>query len=459
MKRSIRQILQIILVAPLTLHVSIAGAQQTATPLAIRNVTVVPMDREVLLRGHTVVTRGGLIEAVGPDAAIEIPEGAEVIDGSGRFLIPGLADMHIHVVGGVGEAGDGAWQQMSLLVANGVTTARSLAGAPTGPTLRDGIEAGRLIGPHLYLAGPSLNYQSVTTPAAARAAVREQVADGFDVIKTHGVTGDVYAAMAEEAARLGIPLSGHVTPDYGLHRALQAEQQIEHLDGYLLATIPEDASVTRPPGQIYLGPELDFMRTSAMPDLAARTVDAGVWNSPTLALFEIVADPQPVDAYLDWPEMRYVPENARRSWASQLAQVAESNPAGDRAERFLELRRAMTRALRDAGAGLMAGSDSPQFFLAPGFALHHELRALQNAGLTPYEALASATVNPARYLGPSANFGTIQVGRQADLLLLDANPLENVGNASRISGIVIDGSWLSPAEIDSLKAEVARAAN
>jgi len=435
-----------------------AAAQQVGGPLVIRDVTVIPMDRQTTLPGHTVVVRDGVIERVAPDAEVRVPEGARVIDGAGRYLMPGLVDMHIHVVGGVGAQPDGAWQQMTLLAANGVTTARSLAGAPTAPQVRDAIDAGTLVGPDLYLAGPSLNHQSVTTPDAVRAAVRQQAEAGFDFIKTHGVSSAVYDAMVQAAAEAGVPLAGHVTPDYGLFRALEAGQQIEHLDGYLAATIPQGAPVQAPPGQVYLGDELDHMDEAAMAGLARRTVEAGVWNSPTLALFEVVADPQPPEHYLAWPDTRYVPARAREAWSGQMAQMAAAPVAPGRRERYLELRRAMTRALRDAGAGIMAGSDSPQFFLAPGFALHRELRALQAAGLTPYEVLAAATVNPARYIGESARFGVVAEGHEADLLLLEADPLEDVANAARIAGVVLDGRWLPASEIAEMKAAVAAAA-
>jgi imidazolonepropionase-like amidohydrolase len=434
-----------------------AGSPTPPPRLAIVGVHVVPMDRERVLADHTVVVDRGRIVAFGPASQVTVPVGSLVVDGSGRYLMPGLVDMHIHAVAGAGVDGDGAWQQMALLVANGVTTARSLAGAATAMELRRAIEAGDLLGPRLYLAGPSLNRNSVPTPESVRLAVARQAADGFDFLKTHGVTSDVYDAMVESAREAGLPLVGHVTSEYGLHRALAAGQQIEHLDGYLAATIPDGAPVDAPQGQVFFGPELDHMSEAAMPALARRTLEAGVWNSPTLALFEVVAEPDSAESYLARAEMRFVPQTAKQAWAAQVAEMRSAPILAERRARYLELRRALTRALRDAGAPLLAGSDSPQLFMAPGFALHRELRALQRAGLTPFEALSAATSNPARYIG-AAPFGVIERGAAADLLLLDANPLLDVANAARIHGVVLRGQWLSRERIEALKEDVAAAA-
>ena len=196
-----------------------------------------------------------------------------------------------------------------------------------------------------------------------------------------------------------------------------------------------------------------------MPELARRTAAAGVWNSPTLALFEIIAEPRTPDHYLALPEMRYVPENARKAWAGQIAQVAAAPATPEQRARYTELRRAMTRALVEAGALIMAGSDSPQFFMAPGFSLHNEIEALQRAGLTPFQALEAATSNPARYIGDSAEFGRVAEGMEADLLLLDADPLADVANTRRIHGVVLDGRWLSEEDLVALKDSVAAFTN
>lgn len=432
-----------------------ARAQQ-APPLVIRGAHVVPMDRERVLHDRTVVIRGGRIAEIGPSGSTTVPAGAEVVDAEGRYLIPGLVDMHVHVEAGTGAPGDAAWRQMALLVANGVTTARSLYGPPSGLALRSAISEGGILAPRLLLAGPSINYESTPTPASARASVRRQAELGFEFIKTHGVTRDVYDAMVDAVRGTSLRLVGHVVPDYGLEAALAAGQQIEHLDGYLAAAIAPDAPVRRPGDQLFFGEELEYVRQARLAALARQTVQAGVWNSPTLALFELAALPQPAEAYRTWPETRFVPDSVLLDWERQLEALADMAGTRQRRTMYLELRKAAVRVLRDAGAGLLAGSDSPQLFMVSGFALHRELRALQEAGLTPFEALATATVNPARYLFDDT-FGVIAPGRRADLVLLERNPLDDVSNAARISGVVLRGRWLSASALAELENEVERA--
>lgn len=422
----------------------------------IRDVTVLPMTGGAALQHYSVLVRNGRIAALEPAASLAEPAGVRVIDGEGRYLIPGLIDSHIHVANGTGDAQDAAWRQMILLLANGVTTARSLSGSPSALALRERIRSGELTGPDLLLAGPSLNFNSVQTPEAATAAVHEQAAAGFDFLKTHGVTSDVYEALVAASREVRIPLVGHVVPDFGLKRALAAGQQVEHLDGYLAELIPSSSGIEAPGGQFFYGPELDAIDPGLMSAVARRTVDAGVWNSPTLALFEIVAEDDPSAIYSRWPEMSYVSESEATRWAADIDGIRSDAPPADRAVRYIQLRRGMTRALRDAGAGLMAGSDSPQLFMVPGFSLHRELRALQNAGLTPFEALRTGTSAPGEYLQRWTRTGTIEVGNEADLVLLHSDPLQDVANAADIDGVMSNGRWFSATDLDAMLLAVRR---
>ena len=424
---------------------------------AFVGVSVVPMDRERVVENQTVVVRDGRIVEVGPADKIKAPAGAVRIDGRGKFLMPGLADMHAHLFPGEGTANDLAAQQLTLYLANGVTTVRNMIGAPAHVVLRDRVKEGKLLGPNIVTAGPPLLGKDAVSAEVAERIVTSQKQAGYDLLKVHeGLKPDVYEAMAAAARKAGIPFAGHVTASVGLGRALAARQaSIEHLDGYLQALVPENSPVPPPPSQVVLGPVLAHIDERRLPALARATRDAGVYNTPTLALFKIVVSADDPSEFSKWPELRYVPAKMREGFAKQKGSIKlDEVPAAER-KRYLELRDHVVKALNDAGAKLLVGPDSPQLFLVPGFGTHREMAAMAEAGLTPYAVLQAATRNAAEYLGAAGEFGTVEAGKRADLVLLDANPLQSVANASRIAGVMARGRWLPRAELDRMLDEIA----
>jgi len=428
-------------------HVQVAS-------LALVGVKVLPMTRGAgALEDQTVLVEGDRIVAVGPVASTPVPDGATRVEGRGRWVMPGLADMHLHLQQGTGEAGDNAGQQLRLLLANGVTTARALGAAPTGLELRARVARGEVLGPRLLVSGPSFHGKSVQGPEAARQRVREQKAAGFDLLKTHGGLGrETYDAMVAEAKAQGLRVSGHVTPDVGLAHALASEQQVEHLDGWLAALLPPgDTAVV---GQVDFSDALERMDAARIPALAEATRKQGVWNSPTLDLFELLASADRLDTLRARPELRYVPSAALEAWTKALSDPELAGAPAARRQRFVELRRQVVRGLHRAGAGLLVGSDSPQLFMVTGFAVHREMEALAAAGLPAHAVLEAATRGAAEYLGESAEWGTVAPGLRADLLLLDADPRQDVRHARAISGVVLRGQWLPRAALDAMLAEV-----
>jgi imidazolonepropionase-like amidohydrolase len=426
---------------------SAAAAAQAQKPAAFVGVNLIPMDRERVIRDQTVVVEGGRIVALGPAASTPIPQDAERIEGQGRYLLPGLAEMHAHIPTPQ-QGTDYLERVLFLYLANGVTTIRGMLGHPAHLELRRRIEAGEVLGPRIWTAGPSVNGSNVTTPGAADSAVRATKAAGYDFIKIHpGLTRDVFDALDRSADAEGIRYAGHVPVLVGVPRALEAGYwSIDHLDGYLDALVPPSAG-PREPGFFGLG-LIGSVDTARIETLARATQRSGVWNVPTEILLENLASEESPEAMAQRPEFRYLPARFLEQSIQQKRTILSQYPRPEDRRRFIEVRRRTILALHRAGAGLLLGSDSPQWWNVPGFSVLRELQALVAAGLTPYEALATGTRNVAEFFGVTDRAGTIAVGKQADFLLLDANPLEDIGNVWRRSGVMVRGQWLSGAEIE-----------
>ncbi len=425
--------------------------------LAFVDVNVVPMDRERVLAHQTVLVRDGRIVAIGP--RVPVPAGARRVEGAGRYLAPGLVDMHAHFERGTEDLHDAAGRQLAMYLAYGFTTVRGLGGAPTALALRDRVRAGQVLGPDLVVASPSVNGRSAHTPAEAVQRVEAAKRAGYDLIKTHGMFDGraTYDSMAAAAARVGLPLVGHVTPEYGLAHAMAAHQQVEHLDGYIAAVVADGTTMPEETQVIVDPAVLARVEPAKLRALARETARLGIWNGPTLALFETIVSDAPPESLAAGAAMRYVPKSVLATYAAQKTEASAGMPADGR-RRFVALRREMVRALHDAGAKLLVGSDSPQFFMIPGDAALLEAEAFVAAGLTPYAALEAATRNPAEYLGRLGEQGTVAVGKRADLVLLDANPLADVRNLRRLSGVAVGGRWLDAARLAALREEVAASA-
>ena len=289
-----------------------------------------------------------------------------------------------------------------------------------------------------------------------RARVKDAKAQGFDLLKTHGLLPrETYDAMVEEAARAGARIAGHVTPEVGLRHALEAGQQVEHLDGYLAELLPEGDPAASEVGQMVFEEVLERMDPSRIPQLVEATKEAGVYNSPTLALFEIIASDEGPAALRARPEMRYAPSAEIDAWTKELQGELAAVPAA-RKQRFRALRSQLTQALYAEGAGMLVGSDSPQIFMVAGFALHRELQAQQAAGVPPFQVLRAATRGLAEFQGEAKQWGSVAVGQRADLLLLDANPLQDVRNAQAVRGVMVRGRWLTRERLKASLEEIER---
>lgn len=430
-------------------------ADPTDDVAAFVGVTVVPMDRERLLPDQTVLVAEGLITGIGPSAEVAVPPDATRIDGRGKFLMPGLAEMHAHIPG----SGNRRYAEnvLYLYVANGVTTIRGMAGDPLHLELRERIATGRLPGPTIYAAAPGISGDNAPTPADAERAVGARLEDGYDLLKVFEMPVDSYEQMARTAHELGIPFAGHVPEAVGLVGALDAGQaSIDHLDRYVEFLAPGYRDMPgRRPG--FFGSGLvDIADTSRIPEAVERTLAAGTFNVPTLSLVEHLASPEHPEQMIQRPEMLYMPKDTLDRWVqAKKDYAARQDFQPEAAARLVEIRRELVKALHEAGAPIALGSDAPQFFNVPGFSIHYEMAMMAAAGLTPYEVLVTGTRNPAAYFGTPEAFGTVQPGRRADLILLEANPLQDLANVQRRVGVMARGHWLPEPLIQERLSEIA----
>jgi hypothetical protein len=422
-----------------------------APPVAFVGVHVIPMDRERVLENQTVLVRDGRIAAIGPVASTPVPPDARRVAAAGRYLMPGLGEMHAHVPGP--QAGPAFTERvLYLYVAAGVTTIRGMLGQPSHLELRQRVERGEPVGPRIWTSGPSANDNSVNSPAQAESLVTAQHQFGYDFIKIHpGLSRAEFDALDAAADRLGMRYAGHVPVAVGVPRALEAGYwTIDHLDSYLSTLVADGAPVDASGAGGFFGiefvPHVDPAKITRM---ARETREAGVWNVPTQILMENLASDEDPDVMAQRPELRYMPAQAVAGWVQQKRNFLSQNPSAETRRRFIEVRRQLVKALHDAGAGLLLGSDAPQWWNVPGFSALRELEALVSAGLTPFQALETGTRNVAVYFGVADRAGTVQVGRHADLVLLEANPLADIRNVWQRAGVMVRGVWLPAGDLEA----------
>jgi imidazolonepropionase-like amidohydrolase len=417
--------------------------------IIFRSVNIVPMDRERVIPNQTVVIRNGRIYRIGNDGAVKRTSTALVIDGRGKYLMPGLAEMHAHIP--TGNNLDFMTEVLTLYLANGITTIRGMLGHPTHIELRRLVQEGKILGPHTYITGPSFNGQSVKTPARGAEMVREQKAAGYDFLKLHpGLTKQTFPAIVAAAQSVKIPFVGHVSFNVGIWRAIEARySSIDHLDGFMEAIVPGSDTLVESETGLFGAWIADRADATLLPRLVAALRTNQIYQVPTQALAERWLSPLPAEAFTMAPEMKYMDQHNIDGWVRAKNDYNNSpNFSKERATKLIDIRRTMLLACQRGGVPLLLGSDAPQVFNVPGFSIHHELRYLVEAGLTPYEALRTGTVNVAQYL-KKTDSGTVSVGNVADLVLLSGNPLQDIGQTRAIEGVMMGTNWVDKAAIDS----------
>ncbi|RYG04028.1 MAG: amidohydrolase [Chitinophagaceae bacterium] len=414
------------------------------------NVNLITMENDKILPGKTVVTKNGVITAVMDAGKYKPSKGAVIIDGNGKYLMPGLAEMHAHVppIDDIEPMKD----VVMLFAANGITTIRGMLGHPKHLELRAKIRSGEIVGPHFYSSGPSFNGGTVKTPAEAAARVKEQKAAGYDFLKLHpGITLENFKAVAKAAKAEKIPFAGHVSYDVGVWNAIDAEYAtIDHMDGFIESLIPGIENIKENETGLFatfIGHKAD---TAKFQKLSAELKKHDVWVVPTQALAERwLAPGSDAETLAAAPEMKYMSTKTVENWVkTKKSLLADPHYNKDQVQQFILIRRRLLAHLNRDGVGILLGSDGPQVFNVPGFSVHHELQYLVDAGFTPYEALKTGTVNVGKFYNRPAQ-GFIRVGSPSDLVLLTANPLQEIRNTTTIIGVMIGTQFLDKAFIDA----------
>jgi imidazolonepropionase-like amidohydrolase len=428
--------------------------------LAIEHVTVIPMTSRTTLRDFTVVIREGRIATIEPSSTAKVTPDMQRVDARGKWLVPGLTDMHAHIenicmlrlllrnpeIPASAVSNDDVFLPY---IANGVLQVLALQGMSETIGQRVEIEAGRVLGPRIFSAAmidgspplwPVGMTRVATTPEEGRQAVRDAAAEGYDAIKAYSqLSFDTFAAIVDEARALNLPVIGHL-PERQSGRIAEA-----FVPGFgMVAHAEEFALHTSEPS------------FEAIPQYVGLMKKNGTWLTATLSLDErLLEQTSRPDTLRARPELRALHPMWRQIVLEHNPYVAQASPERIAAlQTIVDFNRELVRSALQAGVPVVAGTDAPVPGIVPGFALHDELEALIRAGMTPYQALEAATKLPAEWLGVSADRGTVEVGKRADLLLLDADPLEAVGNTRKISAVILGGRYLPRAILDERMREL-----
>ncbi len=439
-----------------------AEAQQ----YVLRNVNVIPMDQETVLKQRDVLIKDGLIESLVPYSKAATHSGYEVIEGNGRYLIPGLADMHMHFLADDRIADEYRKDELLVPLKYGVLRGRVPIGNPGLLRDKGKITGGQLLGPSLLVGSPQLagvNFSAVFSGSLVKSfqegydAVKRYSEQGYSFIKiTFGLNEEAYRGIVKAGEDFNIPIAGHVPVAIKIREAIKAGQDVEHLDQYMDAILKEDSPTKT--GLSAFGifqkkswATMNFIDAQKVEELIALTVDAGIWNTPTNHFFiSSFARFIPEDVLSAGPSYSLVSPEVRTELLDYRDRYWSESAEKELREKYVEMRSYLIREIFRKNGRILAGSDSPEWLNLYGYALHQELENFVNVvGLTPYEALQTATTKPSEYMN-TPNIGMVRVGQKAELVLLKANPLSDIRNIRDVDGVMLNGKWLSKEKLDQL---------
>lgn len=435
----------------------LSAIQLAAATTVIRGVTLIDGTGSPPQPRTTIVIRGERIAEIGPSAKVRIPKGARIIDANGRFAVPGLWDMHVHLWY--------AQNQLPVYIAHGITGVRDM-GSDFARTSawRTAVESGQAIGPHVVTPGPvvdgaperdaKLPVVVAATPEDGRRAFDRLDDMHVDFIKVMSrLSRDAYIALAERCRKWRLPFAGHVPAEVSAWDAIEARQaSIEHLFGLFAACSSEEAGIRS--GRTPASHAVDSFDEAKARELFRRSALMETRQVPTLTLWERMAFVD-TDKRVHDPRLKSVAPLIRAGWPKPEQELEDSESDGARQmRRQFELAMRMVKMMQQAGVEIMAGTDTGDPYTIPGATLHRELELLVKAGLTPMQAIQTATVMPARFLGWDESMGVLKRGMVADIVILDADPLADIRNISRVSGVAVRGRYLPKSWISATVAAV-----
>ena len=419
---------------------------ETQTKTAILNVNVLTMLNNEILENQTVLISGETIEFIGAEGKTNIPKDALIIDGKGKYLMPGLIDMHVHL----GDNED----DLLLFLVNGVTTIRNMWGYEhfqplnwlfgtrvfNHLKLRDEVKNNRILGPTIFTAGPLIEGETpffpgfmvkkVTSAQDAEKTVLHQAKQGYDLIKFYStVSEDVFTSLARCARENNISIAGHIPDKVGIRNVINSKvTSIEHLLGFFNPYKPELA-----------------VNENEIPELAQLSAQNNVYHCPTLIANERICNISKMQEYENEPEMEFLLKTS-----SNIFKKKQLKPNHE----YLPFLFGVIQELKKQGAGIIAGTDKATPYVAAGFSLHRELKLLNTSGLTPFETIQAATINAAKCLKKETKLGTIESGKCADLILVEQNPLKNLETIKNHCGVMTKGRWLSREKCNQILREL-----
>lgn len=416
-----------------------------------RSVNVVSMENDQVVMNQDVVVSDGKIVSVNNSEKNTYPENVTVIEGSGKFLMPGLAEMHAHVPP-IDDI-EPMKEVLMLFASYGITTIRGMLGHPKHLELRQKVNSGEITGPHFFTSGPSFSGQSVTSPEQGAAMVKEQKDAGYDFLKIHpGLTPENFDAVAKASKRHNIPFAGHVSFHVGVWKAIDAGQQtIDHMDAFVEGLVPGIENMTEQQTGFFGLYAADKIDSTKIPKLMSALKEKKVWVVPTQALAERwMTSANTAEHFRSQPEMKYMDEKTLGNWMNMKQNMAKDERYDSaKVAQYIQLRRKLIYECNKAGVDLLLGCDAPQVFNVPGISTHQELQLLVDAGLTPYEAIKTGTVNVARFYNQTGKSGVIKAGAAADMVLVNGNPLENIANTQKIEGVMLKNKWFDRSALDA----------